>query len=105
MLKYVEECLAQYRTHGSESELVKCILREANQAAEKKGDNEYLVQNGTKALVQISRELGPDKFIPLEEIMKRGETGSSPTGGLWPWLKKIGVDILEKRSGPTAYKI
>ena len=88
----------------SDREFVKCVFGAAKKEAEKRNDKKDMVQNGTKALIQISRELGPDRFIPLKEIKKRGET-SGPTGGLWPWLEKIGADILERRSDPTAYKI
>ena len=102
MLEYVEDCLKDYRTHGSESKLVKSILNRANQEARKRSGGKYMVQNATKALVQISRKWGPDKFIPLNTIKDEAKTKSSPRGGLWPW---VFADILEGKTGPKSYKI
>ena len=105
MLKYVEDCLAQYRMDGSKSRLVECILQGANQEAEKKGDGKYLVYNGTKALVHLSRGPGGERPITIDAIKNRGGRDLGPTGGLWPWLSKIGADVLVKISSPMAFRI
>lgn len=72
MLKYVERCRSEY-VKGREEEFVKCVLEGAlnNQRG-----NE-VVRRGTKALVDISYEIGQDCFIPLKDIRSRACSNSS----------------------------
>ena len=100
MRDYVEDCLADYRAHRSESELVRRILEAAEKHERRKGQ----VRGGTKALIQISREFGPDRFIPLRAIKTWAETKSSPTGGLWPCLKN-NANVVEQGESPKGFRV
>ena len=82
-------------------EFVQCVFQGATDHAI---DNK-LVEKGTRALVELSTERGAKAFIPLKDIIQRGETENSPSGGLWIWLKDH-ADLLEKKPGRRrAYRI
>ena len=98
-IKYLDRCLADYKMHRSKTELVRCILEEAEKRERKKCQ----VRGGTRALVKFSRGSKLGKFIPLKRVKARApETMSSPRGGLWPWVY---TKILEEQIGPKSYKI
>ena len=106
MTKYAEECWQQYLVHRSALHLVQCVLKAADDFALRRNEEKFMVRTGTKALVDLSRELEPDRDILLTDIQNRADTWTSKTGGLWPWLKKnSGADVLDEKSRPMRYSI
>ena len=105
MPKYSKECWKNYLADGDAERLVKCIFSEAQKAAVLKGDEEYLVYKGSKALIELSQERARDVFVSRTEIRSRAEIESrqSDSAGLWPWFK--GAEVVEQKRGPTEYKI
>ncbi len=99
--RLVEDCKVKY---------LECLLLGAKEHA--KGEN--LLERGLRALYQLSKEQGSDKYYTLEEIRRFSgiKPNQSATGGLWGWLNeygavKIGAGIVERRDGgqPRAYRI
>ena len=96
MLKYVKDCKMKY-VRGSEVEYVKCVLLGICDCQR----DEKVVIRATKALLELSKEQGRDRFISRKDIVSRAgfERYKGPgSAGLWPWLKK-NADVVEKEEG------
>ena len=98
MLKYVEKCMETHPGLQPRLKFLRCVLKDATEEAEKRAGGEkpeYQVWKGTKALVDLSRACA-EAFIPLVDIKANAGT-TGPSGGLWPWLGKVGAGVLEER--------
>lgn len=97
MPDYTGECWKAYLEDGDADRLVRCVYNGVMNRCGEEGLNAKAI----KLLVNLARERGQKTYIRLEEVRQtKGETG-----GLFPWLKKWGPDILEQQSRPKAYRI
>lgn len=99
MRKYVRECLQKHPPDRFPVGFVQCVFDGAQDEARDK----ELVSKATKALVELSREKGPEVFIPLEQIRQRA--GITRTVGLWPWLGKEAGVVEQEQPEVRAYRI
>lgn len=82
-------------------EYVQGVLSEFEDPARKD-----LVRRGTKVLIDLSKERGRDKFIPIHSVrlLSGIRKGQSKSAGLWPWLERH-ANVVEKEEGQGAYRI
>jgi len=101
MLEYVKDCKMKY-VRGNEVEYVKCVF---SGICNHQRDEE-VVKRATKALLELSKEQGRDRFTSRKAILSRAgfERYKGPNSGLWPWLKK-NADVIEQEEGRRRYRI
>ena len=101
MREYIRGCWEAYRAGGTELEYVQGVLSEFEDPARKD-----LVRRGTKVLIDLSKEQGRDKFIPINSVrlLSGIRKGQSKSAGLWPWFERH-ADVIEKQEGQGAYRI
>jgi len=104
MPEYVKHIWSAYLSGLLElrSRYVRDVILEARRLQR----DEDLVWRGTKALVELSSERGPDQWITIKEIRQRSgiTPKQSATSGLWPWLGG-GAEVIQKKEGTRAYCI
>jgi hypothetical protein len=101
MAEWVEGCKVEY---------VKNLLLGARAHAKyKKDEGGELLERGLRALYELSKKEGRDKFIPAKRILELAgiRPNQTITAGLWNWLDewgvkgrpKFGAGIVEKAEG------
>lgn len=105
---YAKRCREAYekteRNPTDKYEFVECVYRKSLRFAR----DEYLVQRGTKALIELTEPSNRGQFIHIDRIKGRSliQEKQSASSGLWPWTdgaKRAGV--IEKERGRSAYRI
>ena len=96
MRNYVKNCMEAHPELQHRLEFLRCVLRSAQEATRKKGEEKDWVLKGTWALVELSRKCGPEAFITLVDIKAHAGI-ESPSVGLWPWAGSVGAGLLEER--------
>ena len=97
MPDYTGACWKTYLEDGDADKLVHCVYKGVIQHCGEGGLNAKAIE----LFVNLARRRGQKTYIELEEVRQtKGETG-----GLYPWLKEWGADILEQKSRPKAFRI
>ena len=100
-LSYVQKCID---AGLSDQEFVACVLKTAEAKSEERPDSKNLVLKATMALVKLSSGQERLKYFSARELALEADTVTSPTRGLWPWLKD-NADVVEKKPGAREYRI
>ena len=97
MTDYSGRCWHTYLRDGNADGFVKCVYKGVVENCGEEGGNAKAI----RALVNLADERGQQTYIKLKEV--REMIGG--IGGLYPWLKKHGADILEKKPGYSEFRI
>ena len=96
MPDYTGRCYREYLNHGDVYQLVHCLHAGVITHGGKHGKNAKAIELFVRLAAQ-----GQHAYIDLEDVRQTKES----TGGLYPWLKKYGADILEQKPSGRAFRI
>ncbi len=96
MPQYSGKCYREYIDHRDASKLVHCVHEGLIAHGGKHGKNVKAIELFVRLAAQ-----GQQTYIDLEDVRQT----KGPTGGLYPWLKKYGADILEQKPKERAFRI
>jgi hypothetical protein len=97
LIKYARDFWNTYSKDGDAYKLVHSVHEELVRRCGEDGLNAKAIE----LFVRLARGRGQKTYIDMVEVKQSKGT----TGGLYPWLKEWGADVLERQAVPKAYRI